>query len=56
MIDRAEQEIRAFVGPKSDYYLGKWRSVLNGESDKVGGLNYAAFFFEAIWLIYRKMY
>ncbi len=50
-----EQEIRAIVGSKADYYLKKWRPVLEGKSHGAG-FNWAAFFFSGLWLPYRKMY
>jgi hypothetical protein len=50
-----EQEIRAFVGSRADYYFGKWRAALEG-SGKGTGFNWAAFFLSGLWLPYRKMY
>jgi hypothetical protein len=65
-----EQELRAFVGPNSDYYLNKWWPGLKGHGagyDQVAaaglmlaqpktGFNWAAFFLTGLWLPYRKMY
>jgi len=50
-----EQEVRAFVGPNADYYLGAWRRALAGEGG-ASGFNVAGFFLAGPWLVYRKMY
>jgi len=44
-----EQEIRAFVGRRADYYVGQWTS-------ETMGMNWGAFLFSGLWLLYRKMY
>jgi hypothetical protein len=49
-----EQELRAFVGRRADYYLGRWRVALRG--GKGTGFNFVAFLFSSFWLPYRKMY
>ena len=41
------------VGNKSDYYVPRFRRIAAGST---GGWNWAAFFFGAYWMIYRKMY
>ncbi len=41
------------VGTKTEYYIPRFRRVAAGQN---GGWNWAAFFFGAYWLIYRKMY
>lgn len=49
-----EQLLRAYVRDNADYYLGKWRQM-----DAGGGrtsFNIAAFFLNALWLVYRKMW
>lgn len=51
----SEAELRAFVGKKAGYYIGKWSPTLI-HSLPVGGFNWAAFFFTGLWLAYRKMY
>jgi hypothetical protein len=65
-----EQELRAFVGRKADYYLGKWWPALKSQGsgyDQVAvaglmlaqpktGFNWAAFLLSGLWLPYRKMY
>lgn len=47
--------LRAFVGPRSDYFLKKWESRLAWHGGAVG-MNWAAFFFGLFWFGYRKMY
>ncbi len=51
----AEQEIRAFVGRRADYYLRNWKGALAGDG-RGTGFNRAAFFLSGFWLPYRKMY
>ncbi|MEM1176741.1 MAG: DUF2628 domain-containing protein [Acidobacteriota bacterium] len=53
--EREEDDLRTFIGPRSDYYLDKWRPVLEGSGEKIG-FNWAAFFLSGLWLTYRKMY
>src|SRR5262249_33070986 len=50
-----EQELRAVVGPNSDYYLEIWQPALSGQG-RASGFNVAAFFLAGPWLGYRKMY
>jgi Protein of unknown function (DUF2628) len=50
-----ENEIRAFVGKNSDYYLSRWSAFLTGEESKIR-FNIAAFWLTGLWLPYRKMY
>lgn len=47
--------IDAFVGRKSDYYKPIWISFASANSSKVR-FNFAAAFFSAVWLLYRKLY
>jgi hypothetical protein len=58
MSNPTEQEVRAFVGPKSDYYLKKWHLALEGmgNAGNATGFNWAALFLSGLWLPYRKMY
>jgi hypothetical protein len=49
-----EQLLRAYVRDNADYYLGKWRQM--DASGKRTSFNFAAFFLNALWLIYRKMW
>jgi hypothetical protein len=53
-----DQEVAAFVGAKADYYLQKWRPVLDGTGNagNATGFNWAAFLLSGLWLPYRKMY
>ena len=65
-----EEEVKAFVGRKADYYCRKWSLALKGQGvghDQVAvaGLmlsqprtdfNWAAFLLSGLWLPYRKMY
>ena len=53
--DASESELRAFVGPRSDFYLRKWAPRLADSSGDCG-MNWAAFFLTSFWLAYRKMY
>jgi len=52
---RTEQELRAFVGSNANFYLRAWAPALTGEG-RITRVNFAAFFFPAFWLAYRKMY
>jgi hypothetical protein len=58
MSNLTDQEVGAFVGRNVDYYLKKWRSVLEGTGNagNATGFNWAAFFLSGLWLPYRKMY
>ncbi len=48
-------EFIAFVGVKNtEYYLEKWERYQDNE--KFSSWNWAAFFLEIYWLLYRKMY
>jgi len=53
--EEAVSELRAFVGPRADYYLRKWAPRLRSPRGQVG-MNWFAFLLPAIWLGYRKMY
>ena len=51
--DIADENLSAYVGNKyNSYYQKKWQFTLG----QLKGFNITAFFFGAIWLIYRKMY
>lgn len=50
-----DDEIRAFVGANSDYYVGAWRPTSAGQGRSFG-FNVGAFFFCGLWLGFRKMY
>jgi hypothetical protein len=50
-----QDEIRAFVGKKADYYLDRWPAP--GEQyARARGFNWAAFMLSALWMPYRRMY
>jgi hypothetical protein len=55
MNDQTEEEVRAFVSPRADYYLKKWWLDLDSMGSATG-FNWAAFFLSGLWLPYRKMY
>jgi hypothetical protein len=50
-----EQQLRAFVGSRADYYLQKWAPLQTARGHRTG-FNWAAFFLSGLWLPYRKMY
>ncbi len=53
--DLTREEVRAFVGDKSaNYYWRSWQRVQGGGLR--AGFNFAAFFLNFAWLLYRKMY
>lgn len=45
----SEADYQAFVGPRSEYYLSHWSRISFA-------INWTAFFFSLLWLVYRKMY
>lgn len=53
---------KALVGKKQDYYLAKWRAILEkagGDPTKVAAItswNWAALCIPYFWLLYRKLY
>ncbi|MDP9195868.1 MAG: hypothetical protein M3O22_03725 [Pseudomonadota bacterium] len=50
----AEDDLRAFVGPRADLYLARWRMIaLSGRST---GWNWPAALLTGFWLLYRRMY
>ena len=52
-----EEEFRAFVGNKADYYLRKFRFFEGrGPYGFAVTWNWPAFFLGFIWMLYRKMY
>ena len=50
--DSFESDLMKFVGKKYPYYDAKWQK----SKDNKPAWNFAAFFFSAFWLGYRKMY
>ncbi|WP_456402382.1 DUF2628 domain-containing protein [Persephonella sp.] len=53
MEDITNEELRAFIGEKADYYMEKFEKFEKGNSVS---WNWAAFFFGVLWMFYRKMY
>jgi hypothetical protein len=52
-----EEEFRAFIGKKADYYLNKFRFFENeGAIGFAITWSWSAFFLGFIWMLYRKMY
>jgi len=52
-----EEEFRAFIGEKADYYLNKFRFFWDkGTTSFAVTWNWSAFFLGFIWMLYRKMY
>lgn len=49
-----EEELNLFAGDKDNYYLKKWKNMK--ESGKIINWNWGAFFFQTVWMGYRKMY
>lgn len=49
-----ENDLSAFVGQKSNYYLPRFRRMV--KTGKCASWNWAAFIFGPLWLLYRKMY
>src|SRR5262249_468232 len=49
-----EPEVRGFVGLNSDYYLSRWKPLLEGHD--WSGFNWAACLISGLWLPYRKLY
>ncbi len=56
MNDETEEEVRAFVGPRADYYIKKWWLDPDRRTGIGAGINWAALFLSGLWLPYRKMY
>jgi hypothetical protein len=52
-----DEEIRAFVGKNSDYYIGNFRKfTVSGTESFTPTWNWSAFGFTFVWMLYRKMY
>jgi len=49
-----EEKWRAAVGPKADYYLGRWRQM--AEKNKAASWNWASCLANLFWFAYRKMW
>ena len=53
----SNEELRAFVGNNSHYYLGNFaKFTATGTDTFVPTWNWSAFGFTFIWMLYRKMY
>ena len=50
-----EAVIREYFGYEHDYYFSLWQKYYENPNSKLG-FNFAAFFFGAAWVAYRKMY
>lgn len=48
----SEERLRAAIGPRADYYLGRWRAM--DASGKSYDWNWAACLASHLWLVYRK--
>ena len=49
-----EDECKAFIGKKADYYIEKW-SLMEKACSKISW-NWGAFLLGLLWMLYRKMY
>jgi hypothetical protein len=53
----SEEDYRAFLGPRADNYLVKFKKFTNKEEEGFAlTWNWPAFFFGFWWLLYRKLY
>ena len=50
-----DEQALAFIGPRGNYYLPRWRQI-EAEGKQFVGFNWAAFFGGLAWLLYRRMY
>jgi len=50
----SEQRVRAAVGPRADYYVGRWAAM--DASGRTVSWNWAACLANAFWLAWRKMW
>ena len=55
-MQHTEEELRAFIGPKADYYLQAWSGIDPAGGPQPTRWNWPAFFLTAFWLLYRRMY
>lgn len=51
-----EEDLRTFVGPNADYYLQAWSKIDPNGGPQPTRWNWPAFFFNLLWLLYRRMY
>ena len=52
----SEDELRAFIGPNWEYYLPHFAEADPGSGPQKLGWNWAAFFLNLGWLLYRRMF
>lgn len=50
----SENEYKAFIGKKADYYIEKWVEIEKQHTKT--SWNWGAFLFGLLWMLYRKMY
>jgi hypothetical protein len=55
-MELTQDQVRAFVGDKAEYYLERWHHIHPFWGSPALGFNWAAFFLTGPWLIYRRMY
>ena len=54
-MDISPEQLRAFIGPRADYYLTRWARIDAG-GGRAPGINWPALLLGAFWLVYRRMY
>lgn len=54
-MDPTTEQLAAFVGPRTAYYLAAWAPLRSGEA-VLGRYNVSGFLFGTGWLLYRKLY
>jgi Protein of unknown function (DUF2628) len=53
--DLTRDEVKSFVGNNHAYYWGSWQRTAT-KGGLLAGFNGAAFFFNLLWLLYRRMH
>ena len=53
-MEASENEYKAFIGKKADYYIEKWTEIEKRHTKT--SWNWGAFLFGLLWMLYRKMY
>src|SRR5216117_246257 len=54
-MDVSSEQLRAFIGPRADYYLTRWARIDAG-GGRAPGINWPALLLGSFWLVYRRMY
>lgn len=54
-MEHSEADLRAFVGPRFDYYQERWERFERSGRRHLP-FNFAAFFGGFVWVLYRRMY